>query len=173
MGDWWSCARVMLEKLNCEYLNSAGRNHGTPDMMSPLTTVTSSPSNHVTSPNSHMTSQHQYQMTSSQHVAASPHSAEYESPLQNRSSTLGRMHHPSVLPHKSYQVWMLLNINRFSLYISYILCCLSACSSRFSTSRHCELAIQNFKRHKPDLKALIIEIYPVIVQLIQLLLPVL
>ena len=76
-------------------------------MLSPaLTTITSSPSNHVTSPNSHVTSLHQYQMTSSQHqVSSSPaHSAEYESPIQNRSSTLGRNNN-SVLPHKSYQVW--------------------------------------------------------------------
>ncbi|XP_063685934.1 catenin delta-2-like isoform X3 [Bolinopsis microptera] len=85
--------------------HTMGRNHGTPDMLSPaLTTITSSPSNHVTSPNSHVPSLHQYQMTSSQrHVSSSPaHSAEYESPLQNRSSTLGRNNN-SVLPHKSYQ----------------------------------------------------------------------
>ena len=84
---------------------STGRHHGTPDMMSPLTNVTSSPSNHVTSPNSHVTSQHQYQMSSSQqHVATSPQSGDYESPHHNRSSTLGRNGNSSVLPHMSYQV---------------------------------------------------------------------
>ncbi|KAL5266517.1 hypothetical protein ACHWQZ_G003780 [Mnemiopsis leidyi] len=91
--------------------HTMGRHHGTPDMMSPLTNVTSSPSNHVTSPNSHVTSQHHYQMSSSQqHVVPSPQSGDYESPgnhvsspHQNRSSTLGRNGNSSVLPHMSYQ----------------------------------------------------------------------
>ena len=125
----------------------SGRNHGTSDMLSPaLTTITSSPSNHVTSPNSHVTSLHQYQMTSSQHqVSSSPaHSAEYESPIQNRSSTLGRNNN-SVLPHKSYQVWKIYLI----LNLVLIFCIIYSYDSNYLTLRtffylNLKQAIQSF-----------------------------